>query len=81
MGQAFLQHFFADSAFAAFSVRALCHNRLLEPHNRLEVVRGNIADRDTVRRAMQGITHVLHLATCKETPDDIIDVTVKGLFC
>ncbi|HEX8984681.1 MAG TPA: NAD(P)-dependent oxidoreductase, partial [Bryobacteraceae bacterium] len=25
-------------------------------------------------------THVLHLATCKETPEDIIDVTVKGLF-
>jgi nucleoside-diphosphate-sugar epimerase len=29
---------------------------------------------------MQDITHVLHCATCKETPDDVIDVTVKGLF-
>ena len=26
------------------------------------------------------MTHVLHLATCKKTPSDIIDVTVKGLF-
>jgi nucleoside-diphosphate-sugar epimerase len=26
------------------------------------------------------VTHVLHLATCKETPDDVMDVTVKGLF-
>jgi len=33
-----------------------------------------------VREAMAGITHVLHCATCKETPDDVIDVTVKGLF-
>jgi nucleoside-diphosphate-sugar epimerase len=29
---------------------------------------------------MHGVTHVLHCATCKETPDDFIDVTVKGLF-
>jgi UDP-glucose 4-epimerase len=29
---------------------------------------------------MQGVTHVLHCATCKETPDDVMDVTVKGLF-
>ena len=29
---------------------------------------------------MEGVTHVLHLATCKETPERIMDVTVKGLF-
>jgi UDP-glucose 4-epimerase len=62
------------------SVRALCHNRLLEPRARLETVCGSIAGRDVVRRAIEGITHVVHLATCKETPDDVIDVTVKGLF-
>ena len=61
-------------------VRALCHNRLPGPGGRLEIVQGNISDRATVRRAMDGITHVLHCATCKETPDDVIDVTVKGLF-
>jgi nucleoside-diphosphate-sugar epimerase len=26
------------------------------------------------------VTHVLHLATCKETPEDAMDVSVKGLF-
>jgi nucleoside-diphosphate-sugar epimerase len=26
------------------------------------------------------VSHVVHLATCKETPEDVIDVTVKGLF-
>jgi nucleoside-diphosphate-sugar epimerase len=44
------------------------------------VVQGSIADRAVVSRAMAGATHVLHLATCKETPDEVMDVTVKGLF-
>ena len=29
---------------------------------------------------MDGVTHVVHLATCKETPEVVMDVTVKGLF-
>ena len=29
---------------------------------------------------MAGVTHVLHLATCKETPEAIMDVAIKGLF-
>ena len=61
-------------------IRAFCHNRVPEPHERLEIARGNISDRDAVRAAMQGITHVIHCATCKETPDQVMDVTVKGLF-
>lgn len=64
----------------AFRVRALCHHRTLPESVTLEVVRGSLADPDTVRRAMAGVTHVLHLATCKETPLDIMDVAVKGLF-
>ena len=46
----------------------------------VELVRGSITDRDVVREAMVDVTHVLHLATCKETPEQIMDVTVKGLF-
>lgn len=61
-------------------VHALCHNRLLNPHERLRTVRGSITDREVVREAMRGVSHVLHCATCKETPDKVIDVTVKGLF-
>ena len=30
--------------------------------------------------ALAGVTHVVHLATCKETPDEVMDVAVKGLF-
>jgi UDP-glucose 4-epimerase len=60
------------------TIRALLHNRLLEPHERMEQVRGSISDREVVRATMRGITHVVHCATCKETPDSVIDVTVKG---
>ena len=61
-------------------IRALCHNRTLAETDRVEVVKGNIADRACVDRAIAGVTHVVHLATCKETPDIVMDVTVKGLF-
>lgn len=80
VGQAFLRRLFDDSRFEAFAARALLHNRNLQPHDRLEVIRGSIQDVETVDQAMDGITHVLHLATCKETPSQIMDVTVKGLF-
>lgn len=80
VGQAFLPRFLDDERFARWQVRALCHNRALQETARLTSVRGNIADRDDVARAMQGVTHVLHLATCKETPEHVMDVTVKGLF-
>jgi UDP-glucose 4-epimerase len=61
-------------------IRTLCHHRLLEPQPTLEVVQGSISHRPVVRAAMDGVSHVIHCATCKETPDDVIDVTVKGLF-
>ena len=79
-GQTFIPRLLADPRFAAFTVRALCHNRQLAPRARLEVVRGSIADRDTVAAALTGVTHILHRATCKETPGDIMDVAVKGMF-
>ena len=63
------------------TLRALCHNRVLPAQERLEVIQGSISDRNTIRRALDGVTHVLHCATCKETPDDVMDVAVKGLFC
>ena len=46
----------------------------------LEVVRGTLSNRNVAREAMAGVTHVLHLATCKETPLDIMDVAIKGMF-
>jgi UDP-glucose 4-epimerase len=80
VGRHFIERFLGEERFAAARLRALCHSRMLEPSARLEVVRGNIAERRDVAAAMHDVTHVLHLATCKETPDDVIDVTVGGLF-
>ena len=82
VGQAFIDRFLdlPDERFRDFVVRGLCHNRLLEPKPRLEVLSGSIDDEKLVQEAMDGVTHVLHLATSKETPGSIMDVAVKGLF-
>ena len=80
VGQQFIARILHDDDFRDVNVRALCHHRMLEPRERLEIVRGSIADRDDVAAAMQDVTHVLHLATCKETPDDVMRVSVGGLF-
>ena len=80
VGRAFIDRLLADRAFDAFTVRALCHNRKLDAHQRLEVVSGSIEQRSVAEEAVQGVTHVLHLATSKETPDTIMDVAIKGMF-
>jgi nucleoside-diphosphate-sugar epimerase len=80
VGRAFIERFLAEERFEAATLRALCHSRTLDAASRLETVHGSIANRGDVDRALDGVTHVLHLATCKETPADVIDVTVKGLF-
>ncbi len=80
VGQTFIKRLLDDPGSTDFTVRALCHNRVLDSRDRLEIIRGSLQERDTVERAMQGVTHVLHLATTKETPDTWIDVSIKGLF-
>jgi nucleoside-diphosphate-sugar epimerase len=80
VGQAFLRRLRDAPGFEEDRVRALCHNRGLEAGPRMEVVRGAIQERAAVEAAMTGVTHVLHLATSKESPDTIMDVAVKGLF-
>ncbi len=80
VGSNFIRRILDSSDHEGVIIRALCHNRRLEPAERVEVVGGTIADRDVVRAAMNGVTHVVHCATCKETADDVMDVTVKGLF-
>lgn len=80
VGQAFIKRLLAEPAFDTVTVRALCHNRTLADQDRLEIIHGSIESRETVERALDGVTHVVHLATCKETPEQIMDVAVKGLF-
>jgi UDP-glucose 4-epimerase len=80
VGSNFIARVLRDDGLKDASVRALCHERQLEPRERMEVVRGSISDREVVRSAMDGTSHVVHCATCKETPQNVMDVTVKGLF-
>jgi len=80
VGQVFIRRLLADPRFERFTVRALCHNRKLPAAPRLEVATGSIENRAVVEEAMAGVTHVLHLATSKETPESIMDVAIKGMF-
>lgn len=80
VGHALIARMLAERHANGPVLRALCHNRLLSECDGLEAIRGNIASQEDVKRAMQGVTHVVHLATCKETPKDVMDVTIKGLF-
>jgi len=80
VGRNLIARLIDDPRFLTARVRALCHNRQMDEADHVEVVRGSIAERDVVAAAVTGVTHVVHLATCKETPADVMDVTVKGLF-
>lgn len=80
VGRTLIDRLLADPAYSGAGVRALCHNRTLPGTDRVEVMRGSIADRETAEAAVAGASHVVHLATCKEMPELVMDVTVKGLF-
>ncbi len=66
--------------FPDATVVALCHNRVPPPDGRVTVLRGSLSDASAVSAALHGVTHVIHLAAVKESPDLAIDVSVKGLF-
>ena len=78
VGQALLAAL--PAAYPGAEVRALVHSRDIAARPRLSLVRGSLADRAVARQAVQGCSHVVHLATCKEVPEDVMDVAVKGLF-
>ena len=80
VGRTFIDAVRADPRWRQAKIRALCHNRTLPEDDSLSVVKGSIADRTVAEAAMRDVTHVVHLATCKETPEDVMDVTVRGLF-
>ena len=80
VGMHFIHRMLSGEKLNEVTIRALCHNRRPEPNPQMEIVTGSIDDREAVRAAMRGITHVVHCATCKESEDIVMDVTVKGLF-
>src|SRR5688572_27311920 len=80
VGQAFIERVLADPVLSAAHILALCHNRTLPQHARVGIVHGSIADRAVLGRALDGVTRVFHLATVKEDPVLVVDVSIKGLF-
>lgn len=69
-----------DPRFESAHVVALCNNRRIPETDRIRVLQGSVADPETVRAALDGVTHVMHMAAVKESPDLAIDVAVKGMF-
>ena len=80
VGQVLLESLLSEPRWSNARIRALCHNRSMPPRDRLEIMRGSIADRAVVEMAMAGVTHVIHMATVKEDPLTAMDVSVKGMF-
>ncbi len=80
VGQAFLPAFLAEPRFSQWEVVALCNNRTVTAQPRISIVKGSVADPQAVASALEGVTHVLHLAAVKETPGEAIDVALKGLY-
>ena len=80
VGRTLIDRLLADPAWATPASAPSATTAPCRRGDRVEVVRGSIADRATVEAAMPGVTHVVHLATCKEMPELVMDVTVKGLF-
>lgn len=80
VGSHFLPAFLEEERFGDGTVIALCHNRVIEPRDRISVIRGSLSDRGDVENAMAGVTHVVHMAAVKESPDLAMDVGVKGMF-
>ncbi|MDP2698529.1 NAD(P)-dependent oxidoreductase [Thalassospira sp.] len=80
VGKAFLAAFLDNQQYASTKVVALCHNRKIEVGERVEIITGSLSDPEAVAYAMDGVTHVLHMAAVKESPDLVIDVAIKGMF-
>lgn len=80
VGQNLLPKLLASRTSGDFEVVALCNNRTIEATEQVKVVQGSLSNHATIRAAMAGVTHVLHMAAVKESPDLVIDVAIKGMF-
>lgn len=80
VGQSFLPAFLTSERFRDWKIVALCNNRSIPETDRVRVVRGSLGSRETVATVTEGVTHILHMAAVKESPDLCMDVSVKGMF-
>lgn len=80
VGQNFLPAFLESDRFRDWTVVAVCNNRAIPETDRVNVIRGSLGDQSTIDAALDGVTHVLHMAAVKESPDLCMDIAVKGMF-
>lgn len=80
VGQNFLPAFLESDEFREWDAVAICNNRMIPDNGRVKVVKGSLAEKATIERAIDGVTHVLHMAAVKESPDLCMDVSIKGMF-
>ena len=80
VGQNFIRLISSNKNWGDSRLKVLCLNRKIDENKSINVVNGSIVDHDTVKNAMEGVTHVVHLATCKENQADIMDISIKGFF-
>lgn len=80
VGRHLIDRILSEEQYRDATIVALCHQRVPPPHPRVSIVKGSIADADLVELAMRDVSHVIHLATVKETPQAFIDISIKGLF-
>ena len=52
VGTNLIAHILSESRWRGAKIRALCHNRLIPETTRVEVIKGNISDRESVERSL-----------------------------
>ena len=80
VGQAFMRRFLADEAWTDAKIRALCHNRVVDSGDRVQLVRGSISDRSVVSEAVEGRErypiNVRYARGFRDDPEKLLDVLI-----
>jgi UDP-glucose 4-epimerase len=80
VGRHFIAGLLDDPRFFKARIRALCHNHSCDKIDEVEVVQGSVTERHVVAAQPDGATHFMHLATCRETPNAVMDLAIKEFF-
>ena len=76
VGRAFIHRLLADSKFESFHVRALCHNRQLDSHPRIQNIHGSIEHRKVVDEALLGIGAEVAFEERRHLLDELLAVEI-----
>jgi len=85
VGRHFIAGLLDDPRSSRAGLRALCLDHSSDETDHVGVVRGSDTERHVIERhviaaKLDGVTRSVHLASCKEAPNDVTNVMVNGLF-